>query len=59
MAPILFAALLLVPPLWRIFTRVGLNPAWSLVALIPWVGFLIAGLVLGAHKWTLQTDGGR
>ena len=31
----LVSALLFLYPLWRIFSRAGLNPAWSLLILIP------------------------
>lgn len=38
-------------PAWRIFQRAGLNPALSLLLLIPLVGYIIALCVLGFSKW--------
>ena len=42
---------LLVVPLWRIFNRVGMNPALSLLAVIPMVGLLAAVGVLAFGDW--------
>ena len=44
-------AVLIVVPLWRICGRAGFNPALSLLAIIPWLGFLIVAAVLGFAEW--------
>jgi len=46
-------ALLFLFPVWRIFQRAGLNPAISLTVLIPYVGFLLSGIILAVSKWQL------
>ncbi len=38
-------------PLWRVFVRVGLNPAVTLFVFIPLIGWWIVGLVLAYSKW--------
>ena len=48
-------AILLLYPMWRIFGRAGLNPALSLVVLIPFLlGFFLCGLILAASQWKLN-----
>jgi hypothetical protein len=42
---------LVVIPLWRIFTRAGLKPAYALLVLIPGLGFLIVAAVLAHAEW--------
>jgi hypothetical protein len=44
-------AVLVVVPLWRICGRAGFSPALSLLAIIPWLGFLIIAAVLGFAEW--------
>ena len=43
--------ILIVVPLWRICGRAGFSPALSLIAIIPWLGFLIVAAVLGFADW--------
>jgi hypothetical protein len=49
-------------PLWRICSRAGFNPAWSLLAVIPYLGPTIVAARLGLSKWPkfthLRTPGG-
>ena len=44
-------AILVIVPLWRICGRAGFSPALSLLAIIPWLGFLIVAAVLGFAEW--------
>lgn len=39
-------------PLWRSFRRAGVAPYWSLVVVVPLVGFTSALLILAASRWT-------
>jgi hypothetical protein len=50
---LLVAAIIFVPPLWKIFSKAGFSPWCSLLVLIPpfGVGVLIVALVLGYRKW--------
>jgi hypothetical protein len=43
-------------PFWKIFRRVGLNPAFSLFAFIPYLGWMIAGAILAFSKWPAIDD---
>lgn len=52
----LLVAALLVVPLWRIFSRAGLNPALSLIVFVPVFGFLIVLLILALSRWP-STEG--
>jgi hypothetical protein len=49
----IFMGLLFLIPVWRVFKRAGLNPALSLTVLIPYIGFLLSGIILAASKWNL------
>ncbi|MDA3868833.1 MAG: hypothetical protein PF589_02565 [Gammaproteobacteria bacterium] len=51
---VLFLAAFLLPPFWKIFTRAGLNPYLSLTVLIPFFGFIIAGLILAVSDWNIK-----
>jgi len=51
---VIMMAILLLFPVWRIFKRAGLDPSLSLTILIPYVGFLVSGLILGISKWKLR-----
>ena len=44
------SAVLLLYPLWRIFSRAGLSPGWSLLILIPG-GAIIVPLILSFARW--------
>ena len=47
-----FGALVLVLyPAWRIHKRAGLQPALSLLILIPYVGIVVSALVLIMSPW--------
>lgn len=45
------AALIAIFPCWKIFQRVGLNPALALFIFIPGLGWWIAGAILAFSKW--------
>jgi hypothetical protein len=38
-------------PMWRICTRAGFNPAWSLLVIIPYLGPMIVAARLGLSDW--------
>jgi len=44
-------ALLVIFPCWKIYQRVGLNPALSLLIFIPALGWWIAGAILAFSRW--------
>lgn len=50
---LIVAAIIFVPPLWKIFKKAGFSPWGSLLILIPpfGVGVLVVALVLGFRKW--------
>lgn len=48
---VLIFSLLTLIPLWRIFSRAGLAPAHALWVVVPFVGWVIAGLVLALSDW--------
>jgi uncharacterized membrane protein YhaH (DUF805 family) len=48
--PLLFALILVVPPVWKILSRVGYSGWWSLLALIPIVN-LIALWMFAFGQW--------
>lgn len=52
----LFVVVLLIIPLWKIYSRAGLNPYLSLTLLIPGLGFIIACIILAVSKWVLSPD---
>lgn len=43
-------------PLYKIIKRVGLNPAYLLSALIPFVGWLITIAFIGHKAWPIMND---
>jgi hypothetical protein len=43
--------LVVIYPCWKIFQRVGLNPALSLLLFIPALGWWIAGAILAFSEW--------
>jgi len=47
-------ALLAIVPCWRVFQRVGLNPALSLFIFVPGLGWWIAGAILAFSKWPME-----
>ena len=47
------SAIVLLYPFWRIFKRAGLNPALSLLVLLPLLGILVCGLILSVSTWKL------
>ena len=49
--PTIILGFVLVYPLWRIFSRVGLAPALSLFVFVPLVGGLIVLAVLAFSRW--------
>ena len=50
---LIVAAIIFVPPLWKVFGKAGFSPWGSLLVLIPpfGVGVLVVSLVLGFRKW--------
>ena len=44
-------SLLLIYPFWRIYTRAGLNPWFSLLVLLPYVGLPAAAAILAFQTW--------
>jgi len=44
------SAILLLYPAWRIFSRAGLTPAWSLLVLLPG-GAIFTPLILAFARW--------
>lgn len=48
---------LIVVPLWRICARAGFNPAVSLLAIIPVLGFLIVAGILAFAEWPVSQGG--
>lgn len=49
--PPIIGAVLIIIPLWRVFARAGLNPAFSLFVLVPVIGVLIAAAILAFSDW--------
>ena len=47
---LIFLALLIVP-LWRIATKAGLSGPISLLAIIPWIGMLLALYIIAFSEW--------
>ncbi len=45
------AAVVAIYPCWKIFQRVGLNPALSLFIFVPCLGWWIAGAILAFSNW--------
>lgn len=43
--------LLFLYPMWRIFKKAGVNPFFSLVLLVPIVGFLLVSAILAFSNW--------
>jgi hypothetical protein len=48
---VMIVMLLLVVPLWRIFSRAGMSGPLALLALVPGVGLLIVSAILGLSEW--------
>lgn len=48
---ILFGLESTVVPIWRIFKKAGLNPYWTLCALIPLFGHLLVLCKLAFSRW--------
>ncbi len=44
-------AVLVIIPVWRIYQRAGLPPAWSLTLFLPWIGPLVAVGILALATW--------
>jgi hypothetical protein len=45
-------------PMWRIYTKAGLNPTISLTVLIPFFGLIISALILSLLQWNVRPRGG-
>jgi len=43
-----------VPALWRVFQRAGFAGAWAFVALVPFLGLLVASLLLAFRAWPAE-----
>ena len=44
-------SLLLIYPFWRIYRRAGLNPWYSLLVLLPYLGLPAAAAILAFQTW--------
>lgn len=53
----LIVGVILVYPLWRAFSRAGLNPALSLFVFIPLIGWLIVLYVGAFAHWPNAREG--
>lgn len=42
---------IIVVPLWRICGRAGFNPAIALLAIIPFLGFIVVVAILAFIRW--------
>ena len=51
----LIAGVLLAVPFFRIFTRAGLNPWWSLLLFLPLLGLFISWLILAISRWKSES----
>ena len=47
----LIGTVLIIIPLWKICGRAGFHPALSLIAVIPFLGFLIVAGILAFAAW--------
>ena len=52
----LLVAVVLVVPAWRIFSRAGFSGFWALLMFIPFVGYLLATLMLAFRRWPNSID---
>ena len=56
---ILLSVLFFLYPVWRVFKRAGLHPAYSFFVILPVFGLLITGIILSASTWKVsQSKGG-
>ena len=53
----LFAALIVIYPLWKIFAKAGLTPALSLFSFVPGLGYLIVACILAFSDWPAVGQG--
>lgn len=44
-------SLILIVPVWKIFTKAGLQPALSLLVFIPLFGLIVTVMVLAFNEW--------
>jgi len=51
---VLFSVLYIFP-IWRILKRVGYNPAWSLLAIVPF-GKIIGLYIFAFSRWPLEDN---
>ena len=51
LVPTVVFGLIIIYPVWRVFSRAGLAPALSLLVFVPVVGYVIAYLLLAFLKW--------
>jgi hypothetical protein len=47
----LIASAIFVIPFWRIFERAGIAGAWSLLWLLPGIGWVVVPALLGLRRW--------
>ena len=47
----LIGGVLIAIPFFRIFTRAGLSPWWSLLVFLPLLGLFICWLILAIAQW--------
>ncbi len=53
LASYLVGAVILIYPLWRIFSRAGFKPALAFIIFLPYLGSLVVVLVLAFARWPL------
>jgi uncharacterized membrane protein YhaH (DUF805 family) len=47
----LIIAILLIVPVWRIFSRAGFSGSWSLLLFVPFIGLMLIMLLLAFRAW--------
>lgn len=57
MLPLAFVMVLLLIPMWRIVGRTGLSAAWSLLVLIPFLGYPALVVMLALSPWPRRLGG--
>lgn len=53
--PLVMSAILIFP-FWKIYSRAGLSPYFSLTLFIPVFGFFIALIILAVSKWEISEE---
>ncbi len=48
------AAIFFLTPTWIIYKRAGLNPWFSFIVFVPYLGIWLSGIVLAVSHWNLN-----